>query len=81
MGTEVSQELIVELNDYLVSGDTEEVTAIAGDLKQNLEKISHHGKRADSLSINYDVVVKVSCRIRKSWDSHILAKRYPLFAG
>ncbi len=30
-------------------GNTEEVKAIANDIKQNLEKINHHGKRADAI--------------------------------
>ncbi len=30
-------------------GNTKEVKAIANDIRQNLEKISHHGKRADAI--------------------------------
>src|SRR6185312_707884 len=30
-------------------GDIEEAKIIAGDIKQNLEKINHHGKRADGI--------------------------------
>ena len=33
----------------LDKGDMAEAKAIAADLKQNLEKISHHGKRADAI--------------------------------
>ncbi|MGC4101121.1 sensor histidine kinase [Ferruginibacter sp.] len=47
--SEVSNELIDEMNDAIGKGDTEEVKAIANDLKQNLEKINHHGKRADGI--------------------------------
>ncbi|PJJ80493.1 sensor histidine kinase [Mucilaginibacter auburnensis] len=46
---DVSTELIDEMEEELNKGDTEEAIAIAGDLKQNLEKIIHHGKRADSI--------------------------------
>ncbi len=46
---DVSTELIDEMEEELNKGDTEEAMAIAGDLKQNLEKIIHHGKRADSI--------------------------------
>ncbi len=46
---DVSTELIDEMQEELTKGDTEEAIAIAGDLKQNLEKIIHHGKRADSI--------------------------------
>jgi two-component system NtrC family sensor kinase len=45
--SEVSAELIDELDDELNKGDIAEAKAIASDVKQNLEKIRHHGKRAD----------------------------------
>ena len=44
--SEVSVDLIEEMDEEMEAGNTEEVKAIAEDLKQNLEKISHHGKRA-----------------------------------
>jgi two-component system NtrC family sensor kinase len=46
---EVSNELIDEMNEELNNGDLEEVKAISADLKQNLDKINHHGKRADAI--------------------------------
>jgi two-component system, NtrC family, sensor kinase len=46
---EVSGELITEMQEALEKGDAEEVKAIADDLKQNLEKINHHGHRASSI--------------------------------
>ncbi len=33
----------------MIKGDIEEAKAISVDIKQNLEKINHHGKRADSI--------------------------------
>jgi len=47
--SEVSTELIKEMVDEVDKGNTEEVKAIASDLIQNLEKINHHGKRADAI--------------------------------
>ncbi len=47
--SEVSNELIDEMKDEFKKGDTEEGFAIADDIKQNLEKILHHGKRADAI--------------------------------
>lgn len=47
--SEVSNELIDEMNEELEKGDLEEVKTIAADLKENLSKINHHGKRADSI--------------------------------
>lgn len=47
--SEVSNELIDEMNEELEKGDLEEAKAISLDIKQNLEKINHHGKRADAI--------------------------------
>jgi len=45
--SEVSAELTHELKAELQKGNTDDAIAIADDLEQNLEKITHHGKRAD----------------------------------
>ncbi len=45
--SEVSVELIEEMHEELEKGDLNEAIAIAEDVKQNLDKITHHGKRAD----------------------------------
>ncbi len=47
--SEVSAELIDEMEAELEKGDTAEAMIIAADIKQNLEKIRHHGKRADGI--------------------------------
>ena len=47
--SEVSSELIEEMKTELENGNEEEAKEIATDLKQNLEKIIHHGKRADAI--------------------------------
>ncbi len=47
--SEISGELIDEIEKELEKNDKEEVLAILKDLKQNLEKINQHGKRADSI--------------------------------
>ena len=47
--SEVSNELIDEMNEEIDKGDLEEAKFIAQDIKQNLEKINHHGKRADAI--------------------------------
>jgi len=46
---EVSAEMLDEMEEELDKGDTQEVKAIAADLKQNLQKINHHGQRASSI--------------------------------
>jgi signal transduction histidine kinase/ligand-binding sensor domain-containing protein len=47
--SEVSQELIDEMAEEIENGDLEEVKELSADLKGNLEKITHHGKRADAI--------------------------------
>lgn len=47
--SEVSSELLDEMNAEIEKGDFEEAKAIANDVKLNLEKINHHGKRADAI--------------------------------
>lgn len=47
--SEVSAELIEEMNEELDNGDIQEAKSIASDIKSNLEKITHHGKRADGI--------------------------------
>lgn len=45
--SEVNTELIDEMQQEMEKGNFEEVKAIAGDIKENQQKISQHGKRAD----------------------------------
>ncbi len=47
--SEVNKELISELVEELHNGNLEEVKGIANDIKDNEEKINHHGKRADAI--------------------------------
>lgn len=47
--SEVSTELVEEMQEELDKGDPEEAKAIADDVRQNLQKINHHGKRASSI--------------------------------
>jgi signal transduction histidine kinase len=47
--SEVSQELIDEMAEEIAKGDLEEVKTLSKDIRGNLEKIAHHGKRADAI--------------------------------
>lgn len=47
--SEVSVELIEDMKEGLRRGDATGSLAIADDIQQNLEKINHHGKRADAI--------------------------------
>lgn len=47
--SELSSELLDEMHEELNKGDIEEAKVISADIKLNLEKINHHGKRADAI--------------------------------
>ncbi len=47
--SDVNRELISELVEEVDKGNTTEVKEIANDIKENEEKINHHGKRADAI--------------------------------
>jgi two-component system, NtrC family, sensor kinase len=47
--SEVNTELIEELKAELTTGNLQEAIVIADDIKENEQKISHHGKRADAI--------------------------------
>jgi two-component system NtrC family sensor kinase len=47
--SEVNTELIDEMQQELKAGKTDEAIAISNDIKENEEKIKHHGKRADAI--------------------------------
>jgi len=47
--SDVTRELVEEMIQELKNGDADEADSIAKDVIQNLEKIVHHGQRADSI--------------------------------
>jgi len=47
--SDVSTELVDEMNAEIAKGNLEDAKQIAEDLRQNLEKINHHGKRAGDI--------------------------------
>ncbi len=47
--SDVSKELLDEMKEAMDKGDTEEANEIMQDVIANLEKINHHGKRADEI--------------------------------
>src|SRR6185436_9902363 len=44
--SEATEELVGELNEDLTAGRVTEAKEVAETIRQNLEKITHHGKRA-----------------------------------
>jgi signal transduction histidine kinase len=47
--SEVNTELVDELKSELATGNTQSAIEIAEDIKENEQKINHHGKRADAI--------------------------------
>ena len=74
--SEVSVELVAEMQDELDKGDTEEAKAIADDLKQNLQKITQHGQRASSIVKGMLEHSRASTGHREPTDINALADEY-----
>ncbi|WP_158829862.1 sensor histidine kinase [Mucilaginibacter lacusdianchii] len=74
--SEVSAELIDELEEELNKGDKEEAIAIAEDIKQNLEKIRHHGKRADGIVKGMLQHSRASTGQKEPTDINVVADEY-----
>ncbi|MES2881284.1 MAG: ATP-binding protein [Bacteroidota bacterium] len=47
--SEISSELLAEMRQAMEKGDTDDAKQIMNDVIKNLEKINHHGKRADGI--------------------------------
>ncbi|MGZ3755605.1 MAG: ATP-binding protein [Mucilaginibacter sp.] len=73
---EVSMEMIDEMEKELADGDKNEAIAIAADIKQNLEKIVHHGKRADGIVKGMLQHSRASNGIKEPTDINALADEY-----
>jgi two-component system NtrC family sensor kinase len=74
--SEVSGELLDEMNEEIVKGDFEEVKNIASDIKKNLEKINFHGKRADSIVKGMLQHSRTGSTIKEATDINKLADEY-----
>ena len=74
--SEVSKELIEEMQEELDQGDMEEVRAIMLDIIQNLDKINHHGKRADNIVKGMLQHSRASGDKKESTDINKLADEY-----
>jgi len=74
--SEVSGELIDEMNEELEKGEVEEAKEIAADIKLNLEKILHHGKRADAIVKGMLQHSRSSSGVKEPTDINALADEY-----
>ena len=73
---EVSNELLDEMKEELDKGDINEAKAIAADVKQNLEKINLHGKRADAIVKGMLQHSRTSSGQKEPTDINTLADEY-----
>ena len=74
--SEVSNELLDEMKQEIDKGEMDEVKAIADDVKQNLEKILHHGKRADGIVKGMLQHSRTSTGQKELTDINVLADEY-----
>jgi signal transduction histidine kinase len=74
--SEVSTELIDEMTNELAIGNKQSAIDIAGDVKQNLEKIIHHGKRADAIVKGMLQHSRTSSGQKEPTDINALADEY-----
>ena len=74
--SDVSNELLEEMKTELEKGNTKDVIAIVDDVKQNLEKILHHGKRADAIVKGMLQHSRTSSSQKELTDINALADEY-----
>jgi len=74
--SEVSTELVDEMNDEIEKGNLEDARQIAQDLKQNLEKINHHGKRAGEIVKGMLQHSRSSSGVKEPTDINALCDEY-----
>jgi two-component system NtrC family sensor kinase len=74
--SEVSNELINEMNQELAKGNLQQASEIAADVTKNLEKIHHHGKRADAIVKGMLQHSRASTAQKEMTDINALADEY-----
>ncbi|HYQ58097.1 MAG TPA: ATP-binding protein [Draconibacterium sp.] len=74
--SEVSTELLYELKEEIENGNNGEVNEIIDDVVQNLEKINHHGKRAEGIVKGMLLHSRGSSGQKEPTDINALADEY-----
>jgi two-component system NtrC family sensor kinase len=74
--SEVSNELIDEMKEEFKKGDVDEGFAIADNIKQNLEKINYHGKRADGIVKGMLQQSRVGNNVKEPTNINVIADEY-----
>jgi two-component system NtrC family sensor kinase len=73
---EVNNELLTEMKNEIDKGNFQEAKNIAVDLEQNMEKITHHGKRADAIVKGMLQHSRSSSGVKEPTDINTLADEY-----
>jgi C4-dicarboxylate-specific signal transduction histidine kinase len=74
--SEVNAELLQEIKQGIKAGNYPEVNQLAEDLESNMEKISHHGKRADAIVKSMLQHSRTSTNQKEPTDINELADEY-----
>ncbi len=74
--SEVNTELIDELHQELDKGNLDEAKVISNDIKENEQKINHHGKRADAIVKGMLQHSRTSSGVKEPTDINALADEY-----
>ena len=74
--SEVSTELVDEMNEEMAKGNYDDAKEIANDVKQNLVKINHHGKRAGDIVKGMLQHSRSSSGVKEPTDINALCDEY-----
>src|SRR4029078_1436913 len=74
--SDVNTELVDEANQEIEKGNIDEVKTILNDIKENEQKINHHGKRADAIVKNMLQHSQTSSGRKELTDINKLADEY-----
>jgi ligand-binding sensor domain-containing protein/signal transduction histidine kinase len=74
--SEVNKELIDEMQQEMDKGNLVDAKAISNDIKENEEKINHHGKRADAIVKGMLQHSRTSTGVKEPTDINALADEY-----
>jgi len=74
--SDVNTELIDEINQAVIRGDTGEVIPLLGNLRENEEKIRYHGQRADAIVKSMLQHSRVNSGKKELTDINALAEEY-----
>ena len=74
--SDINKELVEELQQELKAGRIDDAIAISNDIKDNEEKINHHGKRADAIVKGMLQHSRASTNVKESVNINTLADEY-----